>query len=152
MKIPHEIVLFLKHQPYTIVATFDREGYPHTSCKGIIKIDPAGKIYLLDVFKWRTFENLKKNPKVSVTAVDEHKFKGWCLKGKGKILDEEHITPDLVKAWEKKITSRTAERVIRNVRGEKGHKKHPETQLAKPEYMVEVDIEEIVDLTPQHMK
>jgi hypothetical protein len=87
-----------------------------------------------------------------ITSIDEHKFSGYCLKGRGKILPKEEIDADIIKAWEEKITSRLTQRLLRNIHGEKGHSHHPEVLLPKPEYMIVMEVETIIDLTPHHLK
>lgn len=150
-KIPEGIVHFLKKQGFVIVCTLDEDGYPHASCKGIVKIDSKGKVYLFDLYRNKTFKNLKRNYHVSINAVDEHRFKGYCLKGKAKIMKEK-LTPSLIKSWESRLTTRLTQRLIKNIHGEKGHKLHPEAFLPKPEYLIILEVKEIVDLTPSHIK
>ena len=151
-ELPNEVVRFFHKQHYTIVSTVDRHGMPHSSCKGIVKIDRGGKIYLLDLYKIRTFANLQYNPGISLTAVDEHKFQGWCLKGKAKLVSQEKLTPEVIKAWEQRIAGRITHRLLKNIKEQKGHKRHPEAQFPKPEYMIVMDVEEIIDLIPRHVK
>ena len=147
-KIPEHIAHFLSHQGFIIVSTVDERGYPHNSCKGIVKLDVKGEIYLMDLYKAKTYENLKQNASISITAVDEHKFIGWCLKGRAKEIKKDKLELSLQKAWDEKITSRITHRVIKNVRGEKGHPKHPEIMLPKPEYMIIMEVQKIINLAP----
>jgi uncharacterized pyridoxamine 5'-phosphate oxidase family protein len=149
--IPDEIVHFFRKQHFVIVSTIDKFNKPHSSCKGIVKIDEKGKIYILDLYKWRTYGNLKRNPHMSITAVDEHKFKGWCLKGRAKIILGKRLSRDVIKAWETRIAGRITHRLLKNIREEKGHRRHPEVQLPKPEYMIVMEIEDIVDLIPKNL-
>lgn len=135
-----------------VVSTIDKNGLVHNACKGIVKIERCGRIYLLDVYRARTHENLKCSPYISITAFDEHKFIGYCLKGKAEILSQQELKPELLKAWEDRITSRLTQRLLRNIHEEKGHPKHPEVLLPKPEYLIVMEVEEIVDLTPHHLK
>lgn len=128
-----------------------KKGRVHNSCKGIVEID-NDEIYLLDLYKRRTYGNLKENSNISLTAVDEHKFKGFCLKGKAKIVKTEDLEKEHLEEWEKKINSRVSKRLVKNIHGEKGHDQHPEFSLPKPEYMIKMKVEEIVDLTPKHLK
>lgn len=151
-KIPDEVKFFLENQGFSIVTTIDKDGTPHNSCKGIIKISPAGVIYLLDVYFRQTHDNLKRNPKMSITVVDEHKFKGYCLKGMARILEGKKISPQILKAWEDKLASRITHRLLKNMREEKGHPKHPEALLPRPEYIIAMKVEEIIDLTPHQLK
>ena len=147
-----EIVRFFQKQQFTIVSTVGRNRIPHNACKGIVEINRNGKIYILDLYKGRTYTNLRQNPYISITAVDEHKFKGWCLKGKADIIAGKKIKPHVIRAWGKRIAGRITQRVIKNMLEEKGHHRHPESQLPSPKYMILVSVEEIVDLSPSHVK
>ncbi len=151
-KLSEEIIHFFQNQGFVIVSTIDEDGSIHNSCKGIVKIDSGGRIYLLDLYKAKTFQNLKDDSNVSITAVDEHKFQGYCLKGKAKIVATESLKSDIVGLWDKKITERATKRVIKNIHEEKGSSKHPEILLPKPEYLIEVRVEEIINLTPGKMQ
>lgn len=151
-RLADEIVHFFQNQGSVIVSTIDKDGFPHSSCKGIVKIAQDSRVYLLDLFKAKTFENLGRDSHVSITAVDEHKFIGYCLKGKARIITGREINSQLIKSWEERIIGRLTRRLIKNIHEEKGHPRHPEALLPKPEYLIEVDIEEVVDLVPHHLK
>lgn len=151
-KINSQIKDFLFSQSYVILSSIDRSGMPHSACKGVVDIDDNDTVFLLDLYRMKTFENLKGNPKVSITAVDEHRFKGYCLKGKARIMRQEDITSHIIKAWEDRITSRITQRVIKNIVDKKGHPLHPEALFPKPEYMIAVEINSVIDLTPHHMR
>lgn len=151
--ITEEIADFFEKQGFVIVVSIDQKGYPSSACKGIIEIDRSGRVYLLDLYKGKTRKNLSLNPHVSITAIDEHGFKGYSLKGKGRIVTDRDIDRSLKKAWEDRITSRLTSRLLKNIRGGvKTEGKHPEALLPQPEYMIAIDVEEIVDLTPKHLK
>lgn len=152
MKRIHSLVYrFLEKQSFVVVATIDKKGRPHTACKDIIKIEQQGRIFLLDLYKATTFENLRRNRSISVTAVDEHAFKGFCLKGKAREIAIDRFAKETMELWNKKIASRVTHRLLKNIRGEKGHLSHPEAQLPKPEYMIAMDVEEIINLTPPRL-
>ncbi len=146
--LSEDVMKFFHSQHFVIVTTIDKDGMPHTSCKGVVKIEPEGMIYLLDLYKGMTYENLGRNPVISISAVDEHKFKGYCLKGRAKEVKEDDIKSHIIKSWDDKITTRITHRLIKNLRGEAGHSRHPEALLPKPKYLIAMTIEEIVDLTP----
>ena len=152
MKIPDNVVNFLQQQSFVIVSTIDERGLIHSSCKDVVEIDNKGKVYLLDVYRGKTRQNLQRDPHITITAVDEHKFIGFSLKGKVESPSEELIDPKLLKAWEERITSRLTQRLLRNLHEEKGHPRHPEALLPKPEYLIVMEVEDVVDLTPHHIK
>lgn len=151
-KLPDGVINFLENQGYVIVSTVDKAGSPHNSCKGIVDIKSAGQVYLFDLYKGKTFQNLKSNPHISIAAVDEHSFVGYCLKGRARIITTGEVNPRIIKAWEDKIASRLARRLIKNIREEKTQLRHPEALLPKPEYLIVLETQEIVDLTPRHIK
>jgi len=151
-RLSDDIVYFFQNQGCVIVSTFGRNGYVHCSCKGIVKIDKDGHVYLLDLYRGCTYQNLKDNPHISLTAINEHKFTGYCLKGKAKIIPQEELPFQIISAWEDRIASRLTQRLLKNIREEKGHPQHPEVMLPKPQYMIVMQVEETVDLTPQHIR
>lgn len=150
-KLTGAIIAFFNKQPYTIVTTIDKNGCLHNSCKGIVDIDADGRVYLLDLYKERTYQNLSKNQCISITAVDEHKFMGYSLKGTARIVKREDVKSHIMEKWEDRIKKRIAQRLIKNIKGEKGHPRHPEALMPKPEYLIEVKVGEIIDLTPHHI-
>ena len=79
-------------------------------------------------------------------------LKGYCLKGKAKIIPGNKLSSQIIKAWEDRITGRITQRILKNIHEEKGHPRHPEILLPKPEYMVVMQVKEAVDLTPRHLK
>jgi len=151
-RLSKEISQFFKKQSFTIVTTIGKGGIPHNSCKGIVEMGKGGKVYLLDLYKQETYGNLRRNPRMSITAVDEHRFRGYCLKGKAKLIPKEKLGPQVISAWEEKITDRITRRLIKNIHEEKGHPSHPEVFFPKPAYMIAMQIEEVVDLTPHHLR
>jgi len=152
MKLTEDIIHFFQTQGFVIISTIDKNGYPHNSCKGIVRITNDGKVYLLDLYLAKTHENIVNNPQVSISAVNEHKFSGFSLKGKAKVMPPEALNLDIIKAWEDRITSRLTQRLLKNMLEQKGHPRHPEAMLPKPQYLIAIDVEEVVNLTPQHLK
>jgi len=59
---------------------------------------------------------------------------------------------DIIQVWEARITSRITQRVLKNISTGKGHPKHPEALLPEPKYMIMIDTQGIINLTPQHLK
>lgn len=150
-KIPQEIIEFLNAQGFVIVSSVDKNGFPHSSCKAIVKIDPLGKVFLIDAYHGVTGENVKLHPKISISAVEEHKFIGYCLKGKGEILAD-NISQELIKTWEDNVTSRLTKRLLKNLNDDQGRGHHPEVSLPHPKHIIAIEIEEIVDLAPYHLR
>ena len=62
------------------------------------------------------------------------------------------VSKRILKLWDDKITSRISYRLLKNIQGEKGHAAHPEAFLPGPAYLIEVNIDEVIDLIPEHIK
>jgi len=151
-QIPQKIVDFLHTQSFVIVSSIDKNGFPHSSAKAIVKIDPSGEIYLVDVYHGITNKNIKNNPKVSISVIDEHKFIGYCLKGKARILADDDISQEIKENWENNITSRLTKRLLKNLAADKSYGDHPEARLPKPKHIIAIKVKEIVDLSGHCLK
>ncbi|MCK5706425.1 MAG: pyridoxamine 5'-phosphate oxidase family protein [Candidatus Aureabacteria bacterium] len=153
MELSNNIIFYLKKHHTAIVSTFDDKGRIHCSIKGIVGIMPEGKVHIIDVYKLNTYKNLLKNPEISVTMFNEKNFTGYTLQGKAKIVPRNDINDHLILEWEERVTKRIATRVIESVQTETESNKHYEAELPKkPQYLIEVDIDNIVDLSPPHMR
>jgi general stress protein 26 len=149
-QLSDSIIEFFRSQGYVVVNSIDPKGSIHSACKGIVDIERSGKVYLFDLFLSGTYGNLQKNPRVGVVAVDEHKFSGYCLKGVAQIVAKDKVPTKIFKLWEDMVTQRLTRRIIRNLKTDKAHPSHPEASLPDPQYLIVVDVEEIVDLKPPH--
>ena len=152
INIPEPVVEFLRKQSFVVVSSLDKSGALHSACKGIVRVEPEGRVYLLDLYLRRTYANLRADPRVSLTAVDEHAFAGYCLKGTADITGRNKVPPEIAAEWDRMITARISQRLVRNLRGEKGRAGHPEAKLPAPRYIISMEVEEIVDLAPEYIK
>ncbi|MDD5556636.1 MAG: pyridoxamine 5'-phosphate oxidase family protein [bacterium] len=152
MRLSSEVLDFFGRQNFVIITTVGKNGVPHNACKGIVKAYRDGRVYLLDLYCGRTYRNLSANPRMSLAAADEHRFRGYCLKGRGAIVPVERIAPSVMREWRRRMRSRITRRIIRSVQGDKGHPRHPEALLPAPKYLIALAVDEVVDLTPGHLK
>lgn len=146
------LINFFEKQTFVIVSTIDSKKRIHCAAKGIVGVNKEGKIYLIDLYKTATFRNLQNNPTVSITAVDEHLFIGYTLKGRARMVARSKIETPLMRKWEEKVIQRISRRVIKNVKDSRDSRHHPEAKFPHPQYLIEVSVEEVVDLTPPHLK
>lgn len=151
VELAKEVKDFLLKQGFVIVSTIDKNGFPHASCKGIVDIADDGTVFLLDLYHGATYKNVMSNPRLSITAVDEHKFKGYTLKGVARIVNDAKLKEGLIQSWESRIAARVTQRILRNISGQRGHKRHPEALLPAPKYLIAVRPGQVIDLTPQHL-
>ena len=151
MKLDQDIINFFEKQDSVIVSTIDAEGRIHCSVKGIVEAQDKSKILLVDLYLYRTFRNLKKNPAVSLTAVDDHTFKGYTLQGIAEIIPRDKMHERIFEDWEKRVVQRISKRISKSVKaGLKSHKHHEAHLPAHPKYLISVTVENVIDLCPPH--
>ncbi|MFH1092607.1 MAG: pyridoxamine 5'-phosphate oxidase family protein [Candidatus Omnitrophota bacterium] len=151
-KLSQTIVSILKKQGFVIVSSLDKDNRIHSSAKGVVGINESGRVFLIDLYQACTYNNLKKNPTVTVTFFDEHKFEGYALQGKAKIVKKEQIAESVMAEWEDKVVQRISKRMIRNLQTGNSSSHHPEADFPHPKYLIEIDIEKIIDLAPEQLK
>jgi len=149
MELPQKAVDCLEKQGIVIVSTLDEKGNIHCAVKGIVGIEKEGKVFVVDLFLNRTFRNLKRDSRVSITAVDERRFIGYTLQGKAKIVLSKDMKSHIVPEWENRIIQRITQRVVKNVQTGVKSKSPFEAGLPhSPKYLIEIDVEKIIDLSP----
>ena len=112
-KLTEKIVSLIKKQGFVIVSSLNEEGRIHSSAKGVVGIDERGRVFVIDLYQACTYNNLKKNPVVTVTFVDEHKFEGYALQGQAKIVEKKDISKSIIAEWEDKVIQRISKRLIK---------------------------------------
>jgi|GEM_PF-130604 uncharacterized pyridoxamine 5'-phosphate oxidase family protein len=145
-EIPDNIIHFFERQSFVIVSTLDPNNLIHCSVKGVAAIESKGKAYIVDLYKANTFNNLLKNPTITITAVDEHHYAGYTLRGKAKIVEKDGFKDRVLKKWEKSVIQRISKRLIKNLKEERKTPMHPEAIFPSPQYLIEMEVEEIISL------
>ncbi|HOD11687.1 MAG TPA: pyridoxamine 5'-phosphate oxidase family protein [Candidatus Omnitrophota bacterium] len=152
MRIDKEIINFFESQDSVIVSTLDEKGCIHCSIKGIISAESPDNLFLIDLYLYRTFRNLKRNPMISITAFDDHLFKGYTLQGQAEIITRDQLHEKIFEEWEKRVVHRISKRIARSVQAGFKSRKHHEAHLPlHPKYLIKVNVENVVDLAPPHV-
>jgi len=153
MEIPHETKHLLDKHHFAILSTQDTKNIIHTSAKGVIEVNPNGKIFVLDLYKGKTYRNLKRNPNVTLTVIDEHRYKGYSIEGKAKIIKEDSVPKKTLDIWHERLANRIAKRVIRHVKEEEHSGKGiPEARFPFPKYVIEIFVNRVIDLAPHKLR
>jgi len=135
---------FLKTKEFVSIATSDLTGRPNAAPKFILKIE-GNFIYLVDYTFGRTFENLKINPRVSISFVNTEDLKGYQINGSVELIEKgasyEHIAAELVQ----KEVSLSTDRIIK---GLSTGKRHDNFEVTIPEKFVifKVKVEEVMEM------
>ncbi len=151
VEFSEKVTNFFKSRKVVLVMTLDEGGTIHSAVKGVLEVDPKeGKILLVDLYSGVTLRNLKNNPTVNITAIDEQRFEGYALQGTASITHQDKIHEDFIHKWQEHITKRISDRIVASVQSGRKSKKIFEAHLAmKPQYMIEVKADTVVDLSPR---
>jgi hypothetical protein len=150
--IPPEVVTFFLNHGFGIVTTIDSDGNPHHSCKGIVDMNRRGYVYLIDLYRGRTYRNLARNCSMTITVVDEHQFQGYSLKGTARVARRSALSARVSKEWEQRLNHRLTRRIIRNIREDKKISAHPEALFPAPRYVIVMKVEGVLDLKPPQIR
>lgn len=144
--IPKNIRRLLEKTDFINVATCTLSSRPSGAFKFILKID-GNDIYLVDFARARTWENVKQNPFVSLSIIDDDILVDYQLNGSAEIIEPGGVFETLDKELDKKEVTFATKRVIESVRRQK---KFPvnEIPLAKRVVLLKVMVKETVELGP----
>ncbi|MDY7019666.1 MAG: pyridoxamine 5'-phosphate oxidase family protein [Chloroflexota bacterium] len=85
VKITDEVKDIVAKTKGFALATATKDGTPHVIPVGFGKIFSDDELLLVDVFMKKTPDNIKANPKVSVSVWDYDGLKGYEFKGNARI-------------------------------------------------------------------
>lgn len=111
-----EIMQVLENSEFIHIATSDFNGKPNAAPKFVLKFDEQN-IYLVDYTIGMTYDNVKINPRASISLVDPGSLTGYQLNGPVEIIDKGKDYNALRKEMLKKEIRLTAKRIIDDVRG-----------------------------------
>lgn len=144
MLIAEELKKFLLRKEFVSAGTSDLSGQPNAAPKYIIKID-SGFIYLADYVIGRTFQNLKVNPKISLSTIDMKTLEGWQINGIASIMTKGAQYKKLSKTMIEMEVHNTARRVVEDVQGIQKHNVY-EVSLPKEVIIFKVKCEKITKI------
>jgi len=142
--LKNKAIDFLRDRAFVSVATADFDGNPNAAPKFLLKIED-NFIYLVDYIIGRTWENVKINPKVSLSFMDSDTLLGYQINGRIEIIDHGPLYDKMSAELSKKEIELSAQRIIEGIYKDKKHKTF---EVGLPEKMVifKVKIEEIVEI------
>jgi len=147
MLIPEKIASLLKSRHFLSIATADKQGEPHAAPKILFKIEDE-YFYLADHAIARTVDNLHKNPRASLSFMDLENLEGYRLSGSVELIEKGPVFKKLLKEFEKKLISISADRVIEGMKTGKRHK-HFELEITHKVIFIKIKVEEIVRIGSQ---
>jgi len=134
----------LKSREFISVATCNLDNRPNAAPKFFLKVE-AGFIYLVDYTIGRTWENLKVNPRASLSFVDVDTLMCYQINGTVEIIDKGPIYDKVLSEVREKLISLSTVRIIEGVSTGKPHKGF-ELSIGENFVILKVKIEEAAEI------
>ncbi|MCX5711049.1 MAG: pyridoxamine 5'-phosphate oxidase family protein [Candidatus Omnitrophica bacterium] len=134
----------LEGREFVSVATCDFKGRPNAAPKFLLKIENSF-LYLIDYSFGHTWENLKINPRVSVSFVDTETLMGYQLNGAVDIIKNGPVYQAICEDVIAKEIDLSAKRIIEGVSTERSHKNF-EISMSEKFLVYKINIEEVVQI------
>ncbi len=134
----------LKSTAFVVVATADKNGQPNAAPKLLLKIiDPY--IYIIDYVIAKTVENLRENPRASVSFMDLNNLEGYRVNGTVELIEkgEEHET--ISKELSRRLMDLSVTRVIEGARTGTKHE-HFEVEISEKFVAFKFKVEDVVKI------
>ena len=142
--ITEKLKKFLLTKEFVSAGTSDLSGQPNAVPKYIIKID-SSLIYLADYVIGKTFQNLKVNPKISLSTIDMKTLEGWRINGTVRMMTRGAQYKMLSKTMIDLEVHNTARRVIEDVQGVQKHNVY-EVSFPKKVVILKVKCEKVTKI------
>ncbi len=140
MKIITKAIELIKKVEFVVLATADAAGKPNSAPKFVLKAEGLS-VYLIDYSIGRTAENIKLNPRVSLSFIEMDSLMGYRLNGSAHLVLSGDIYDNCMNELREKQVDLTSKRVIEGVRKDKTFKTY-ELSLSADILIYKIDIEE----------
>ena len=143
-KITDNVAELLEKRQFVSVATATLDGHPNTAPKFFFRAKGTF-IYLIDYVIGKTIENLRKNPRVSVSFMDLDSLEAYRLNGAAELIEKGKIFEKILKEWDRKLIKMATTRVIEGVQTGKNHG-HYELEMGEKFIVLKIKIESVVKI------
>ena len=137
----------LKKRNFLSIATADKQCEPHAAPKFFFKLED-GSIYLIDYAIAKTVDNLRINPRASMSFMDLDSLEGYRMSGPAVLVDEGPEYDKILQEFDKKLIRLSADRLIEGMKSGKSNE-HFELEIPSKVIVIKVKLEEIVRISRQ---
>lgn len=139
-----KIIEILNNREFISVATCDLHSRPNAAPKFLLKIE-GNFIYLVDYTMGRTWENLKVNPRASLSFMDTDTLMGYQINGKAKIIEEGPVFEKIFHQLKEREIDLSTRRIIEGVIKGKKHSAFELSMIGKF-IIIKIEIDEIIEI------
>ena len=114
LKIPYHVKKIFLEQQMIVVSSVDENGMPNISPRTTFTITDD-VIYWIELFRHKSFKNFQFSDWISVASFDKEKLKGFQLKGKVTMLQDEEKKKNVSLQIIDKLTRLHKERILKQL-------------------------------------
>jgi hypothetical protein len=145
--LPKKIGELLENREFISVATCDFKGRPNAAPKFFLKFEDSF-IYLVDYTIGMTWDNLKINPKASLSLMDPDTLIGYQINGSVEIIEKGPEYDSLFSEFKTREVDFSTTRIIEGVSSGKGHKNF-EVSLPERFAVFKIKLEDFSEIGPR---
>ena len=142
--LSQDLVDLLNKREFISAGTCDFKGRPNAAPKFVLKAD-AEHVYIVDYTIGTTYDNLKMNPRVSMSFIEPRTLMGYQLNGAVTIIDSGPLYKKMRNEMVDKEIRLTAQHLIEDVRGSHKHDVY-EIGITEKFVIFKVKIDEVVEI------
>ena len=99
------------------VASCTKKAEPNSASKMLVEILKPNLLYFLDYKTTQSHHNMKENPVISVSFMDDAHFTGYRLTGPCEVLQSGAEYDQISESWDKRVIAYEAERIVQRISG-----------------------------------
>ncbi len=145
--ILEKIQSLLRKRSFLSVATASKNCEPHAAPKFVLKLS-EGDLFLIDYAIAKTAENIRANPRVSVSFMDLDELEGYRLSGPASLVEDGPEHEVLLKEFDQRLLKLSADRFIEGMKSGK-QTGHYELEIPNKVIVIKVKVDEVVRIGRQ---
>lgn len=143
-KITEKIRELLEKRKFISVGTATRNGQPNSAPKLFFRAR-GDYVYLIDHVMGRTIANLKENPLVSISFMEQDALEGYRLNGTAKVIERGKSYNAMLKEWGQRVVKLSADRILEALRtGTKHH--HFEVEISEKFAILKIKVNSVIKI------
>lgn len=143
-KITENVRKLIEKRNFVSVGTATRDGQPNSAPKLFFRAK-GNFIYLIDHVIGPTVHNIKGNPLVSVSFMDQDALEGYRLNGTAKVIERGKGYDAMLKEWNERAIKLSADRVIEAVRTGK-KRGHYEVEISEKFAILKIKVNNVIKI------
>lgn len=143
-KITEKVAALLGKREFVSVGTCGKDGQPNSAPKFFFRAK-GHFIYLIDYVIGKTVANLKENPRISVSFMDQESLEAYRLNGVAELIEKGRVFKKILDEWNKKLVNLATNRVLEAVKTGKKHK-HYEVEMSEKFMVLKIKTDSVVKI------